>query len=96
MESNGISSVFVVGENRKLGGIVTIDDAVEAVKNKKKLTDILKQDYFTTDEEAYVQDLIPKAIESKYPIAVISENKKLLGIIVRVSVLSGLTHNNGE
>jgi glycine betaine/proline transport system ATP-binding protein len=96
MESNGISSVFVVGENRKLEGIVTIDDAVEAVKNKKKLTDILRQDYFTTEEEAYVQDLIPKAIESKYPIAVINENKKLLGIIVRVSVLSGLTHNNGE
>ena len=96
MESNGISSVFVVGENRKLEGIVTIDDAVEAVKNKKKLTDILRQDYFTTEEEAYVQDLIPKAIESKYPIAVVDDNKKLLGIIVRVSVLSGLTQNNGE
>jgi glycine betaine/proline transport system ATP-binding protein len=96
MESNGISSVFVVGEKRKLEGIVTIDDAVEAVKNKKKLTDILRQDYFTTEEEAYVQDLIPKAIESKYPIAVVDDNKKLLGIIVRVSVLSGLTQNNGE
>jgi len=96
MESNGISSVFVVGEKRKLEGIVTIDDAVEAVKTKKKLSDIIKQDYFTTDEEAYVQDLIPKAIESKYPIAVVDENKKLLGIIVRVSVLSGLTNTAGE
>lgn len=96
METNGISSVFVVGTNRKLEGIVTIDDAVEASKNKKKLTDILKEDYFTTDEETYVQDLIPKAIESKYPIAVVNENKKLLGIIVRVSVLSGLTHNSEE
>ena len=96
MESNGISSVFVVGEKRKLEGIVTIDDAVEAIKNKKKLTDILKQDYYTTDEDSYVQDLIPKAIESKYPIAVVDDNKKLLGIIVRVSVLSGLTQNSGE
>lgn len=96
METNGISSVFVVGENRKLEGIVTIDDAIEAVKDQKKLTDILKQDYFTTDEEAYVQDLLPKAIESKYPIAVINESKKLLGIIVRVSVLSGLTNTAGE
>ena len=96
MESNGISSVFVVGENRRLEGIVTIDDAVEAVKTKKKLFDIIKQDYFTTDEETYVQDLIPKAIESKYPIAVVSENNKLLGIIVRVSVLSGLTQGNND
>ena len=90
MESNGISSVFVVGNQRKLEGIVIIDDAVEAVKKKKKLEDILRQDYFTTDEETYVQELIPKAIESKYPIAVVDKNKKLLGIIVRVSVLSGL------
>ncbi len=96
MESNGISSVFVVGDKRKLEGIVTIDDAVEAVKTKKKLADIIKQDYFTADEEAYVQDLIPKAIESKYPIAVVDENKKLLGIIVRVSVLSGLTNTAVE
>jgi glycine betaine/proline transport system ATP-binding protein len=96
MESNGISSVFVVGEKRKLEGIVTIDDAVEAVKMKKQLLDVIKKDYFTTDQETYVQDLIPKAIESKYPIAVIDENQKLLGIIVRVSVLSGLTQNSGE
>lgn len=95
MESNGISSVFVVDDYRKLEGIVTIDDAVEAVKNKKKLSDILKQDYFTTDPETYIQDLIPKAVETKYPIAVIDHNKKLLGIIVRVSVLSGLIYNGG-
>lgn len=96
MESNGISSVFVVGENRKLEGIVTIDDAIEAVKTKKKLPDIIKQDYFVTDEDAYVEDLLPKAIETKYPIAVIDDNKKLLGIIVRVSVLSGLTSSNND
>ncbi len=96
MESNGISSVFVVGKNRILEGIVTIDDAVEAIKSKKQLKEILKKDYFTTDEDAYVQDLIPKAIESKYPIAVVDNNNKLLGIIVRVSVLSGLTNSNND
>jgi len=37
-----------------------------------------------------VQELIPKAIETKYPIAVVNEDDKLVGVIVRVSVLSGL------
>ena len=96
MESNAISSVFVVGPNRKLEGIVTIDDAVEAVKKKKKFQDVLRHDFFTAGEEDYVQDLIPKAIESKYPIAVTNESKRLLGIIVRVSVLSGLTHEGSD
>lgn len=90
MESNGISSVFVVGDKMKLHGLVTIDDAVAAVKEKRSLADILKQDFYRTDPEVYIQDLIDKAIASKYPIAVVDENEKLLGIIVRVSILSGL------
>ena len=90
METNGISSVFVVDEKRKLQGIITIDDAIKGIKNNKSMLDILKHDYYTTDEETYVQELIPKAIETKYPIAVVNEDNKLVGIIVRVSVLSGL------
>ena len=96
MESNSISSVFVVSENRKLEGIITIDEAIEAVKNKKKLQEVLRQDYFTTNEETYVQDLISMAVETKYPIAVVDENKKLLGVIVRVSVLSSLIQDSSE
>ena len=90
MRSNGISSLFVVGENRKLEGIITIDDTIEAIKNKKPLSEIIKKDYFVASPDDYVQDLIPKAIETNYPIAVIDEEGKFLGIIVRVSVLSGL------
>jgi len=96
METNGISSVYVVGDNRKLQGIITIDEAIEAVKKKKKFQDVLRQDYFTTNEETYVQDLISMAVETKYPIAVVDENKKLLGVIVRVSVLSGLIQESSE
>ena len=71
-------------------GIITIDDTIEAIKNKKPLSEIIKKDYFVASPDDYVQDLIPKAIETKYPIAVIDEEGKFLGIIVRVSVLSGL------
>jgi len=94
MESNSISSVFVVGDNRKLEGIVTIDDAIEAVKKRKTLQEALKQCYFTADEETYVEKLIPMAVDTKYPIAVVNENRKLMGIIMRVSVLSGLIQDN--
>lgn len=88
MESHGISSVFVVDAERKLQGIVTIDDAIRAAKESKTLKDILRNDYYTTDAETYVQDLIPMATDTKFPIAVVDENNRLLGIIVRVSVLS--------
>lgn len=90
MHQSGISSLYVVDSNRKLQGIVTIDDAIEARASGKTLEDILRNDYYTTSADTYINELIPQATETKYPIAVTDENNRLLGIIVRVSVLSGL------
>lgn len=90
MENSGISSVFVVDSNRRLQGLVTIDDAINAVKEQKTLQSIVTHNYFTTGPETFIQDLIPLATESKVPIAVIDEDNKFLGIIARVSVLSAL------
>ncbi len=90
MQENGISSVFVVDRNKKLRGIVNIDDAIHAIKHNQKLLDIIKQDYYTTNADMLVYDLIPIARDARYPIAVVDENEKLLGIIVRTSVLAAL------
>jgi glycine betaine/proline transport system ATP-binding protein len=94
MKLNGISSVFVVDGNRKLQGLVTIDDAIRARKENKHLNEILRHDYFTADPEDTIQDLIPKATESHFPIAVVDSSNKLLGIILRVSVLAGLVSSD--
>jgi glycine betaine/proline transport system ATP-binding protein len=90
MRDNGISSLFILDHHRKLQGIVTIDDAIEAKKQNRPLQDILRHDYETTDQDAYIQDLFHKATVTKYPIAVVDDSNRLLGIIVRVSVLSAL------
>ena len=90
MEESGISSIFVVNQNRQLQGLVTIDNALKALKENKSLKEILIHTYHTTDPETYMQELIPYATETKYPIAVVDENQRLLGIIVRVTVLSKL------
>ncbi|PRX38770.1 glycine betaine/proline transport system ATP-binding protein [Planifilum fimeticola] len=95
MKSNGISSVFVVDGDRKLQGIVTIDDAIQARKENKNLPEILRKDYHTADPEETIQELIPKATESRFPIAVVDGSGKLLGIILRVSVLAGLMSEAG-
>lgn len=90
MEAAGISSLFVVSRNMDLKGIVTVDDTITAIKEKKKLEDILKQDYFSTSPDTYIQELMHEASITKYPIAVVDDQNKLLGIIVRSSILSGL------
>ena len=91
MKKEALSSIFVLGENRTLCGIVTVERAVEAVKNKETgLQQIVQTDIPTTTPETLIQDLIPVAAAAKVPIAVVNEKKKLLGIIVRVTVLAGL------
>ncbi len=94
MRENGISSVFVVDRSRRLQGIVTIDDAIQGIKEKKSLGDIIRKDITIVNEEEYINDLIPKALESSFPLAVVNEDKKLVGYILRVHVLSGLTSDD--
>lgn len=97
MQVNDISSVFVVDKNRKIQGIVAIDDCIESVKNNKSsLKEILKQDYYTTKEDVYIEDLIDKGVKTKYPIVVVDNEERVLGIIVRTSILTGLLTTNGD
>ncbi len=89
MEDAGLSSIFVVDKDKNLKGILTIDAAIKAYKENKWVEDVLESDFHTTDPNTPLSELIGIAAESRYPIAVVEENK-LVGIIVRVSILSGL------
>lgn len=90
MKNGGISSIFVINKERKLLGLVTIDKALEALKENLSIQEILTQNYYTTGPDAYLQELIPMARETTLPIAVLDEDKRFKGIIVRTSVLSAL------
>lgn len=96
MEDNGLSSVFVVDRGRHLKGVVTIDDAIEGIKQKKTLQDVIKNGVIRVGKDEYIQDIIPRALETKYPIAVVNEEDRLEGLILRVHVLSSLISNNQE
>ncbi|NMA91737.1 MAG: glycine betaine/L-proline ABC transporter ATP-binding protein [Firmicutes bacterium] len=101
MKKEALSSIFVIEGDRRLAGIVTVDRAVEAVKNRViDLRQIVETDIPVTAPGTPIQDLLPVAATARVPIAVIDEKKRLLGIIVRVSVLAGLVgggeNNNVE
>ncbi|UFJ40310.1 glycine betaine/L-proline ABC transporter ATP-binding protein [Brevibacillus humidisoli] len=96
MEEKGISSIFVVDKQQNLKGLLTIDDALEAAKNNRWVEEMLIQDFHTTSPDTPLSDLIGIAAQTKYPIAVVDESNKLKGIIVRVSILSGLVLGKEE
>ncbi|KQL37421.1 glycine betaine/L-proline ABC transporter ATP-binding protein [Psychrobacillus sp. FJAT-21963] len=96
MNENGISSAFVADRKRQLQGIVTIDQAIDGIKQKKTLQEVMSTDVKTVRPHEYVQDIIPLVLESKYPLVVTDEDKTIKGIILRVHVLASLISDNVE
>ncbi|MDD4377960.1 MAG: glycine betaine/L-proline ABC transporter ATP-binding protein [Eubacteriales bacterium] len=97
MEASKISSIFVVNKEKVLQGIITIDSAIDALKKgETDINKLLIQDVEKTDPDTPLVDLLPVAVHAKYPIAVVNEQQRLLGIIVRVTVLAGIAGEEVE
>jgi glycine betaine/proline transport system ATP-binding protein len=96
MKEAGISSIFAVGKNRELKGIITADDSLRAIKEGLLLQDIIHMDIDPVRLDTPVSEIIPVIAESKYPIPVINEEKRLKGVIIRGSVLAALGRLSGD
>ncbi|NMA01847.1 MAG: glycine betaine/L-proline ABC transporter ATP-binding protein [Clostridia bacterium] len=91
MQEEGISSIFVVNGNFQVQGVVAAEDAARVAElGEKTLDSIILRDIQTVSPETSVKDIIPLMTDSRFPIAVVDDNSKLLGIIVRGSVMAGL------
>lgn len=90
MKEFGISTIYAVGKNKRIVGLITVELALDAAKTNKTLEDIVIRDCLTIPLETPVSDIIPQIAESQYPIAVTGPDDKMKGIIVRGSVLAGL------
>lgn len=90
MQDNGVSTVYVVDKQNKLLGYVTADDAARAVKQQLTLEGVLTRDIPTVYEETLLEDLFEPMMEAKAPLSVIDEENRLLGIVVRGSIIGAL------
>lgn len=89
MERHGTSSVFVTDNERKLKGVVTIDDAVELQKKgEKDLASVIKDSVYTTSPDTPISDLLATAIETRYPIALIDDEGRFHGAVSRAAIIS--------
>ncbi|NBC27580.1 MAG: betaine/proline/choline family ABC transporter ATP-binding protein [Bacteroidetes bacterium] len=94
MKKKGVSTLYVLDENRRYKGIITIDDATE-LKNKgvKSVEDIIRDDAGTAAPDTPIKHLLPTALSSIYPVAVLNDDRKLLGIVDRASIISEVNLN---
>ena len=90
MRKNAISSVYAVDGQMKLAGILTLLDAMRAKRENLNLSDMIVRDIPTTGVDVSVEEIMPLAAKSAYPLAVIDDEGRLRGIVTKASVLSSL------
>lgn len=90
MKDVGISSVYIVDKKQKLIGAVTAEDASEAIKNGKTIEEIMIRDLQTVSPDTFIADMFEQVANASLPVAVVDEENRLKGIIVRGAVLAAL------
>lgn len=93
MRDIGISTLFVVGKDKSLQGVVTAEQASEAARGGQSLQEAMFTDVPTVSPDVLLNDLFALSGEAKLPIAVVQPDGKLMGAIVRGAVLGALAGN---
>lgn len=89
MKSNRVSSAYVIDNHMKFLGIITIDNALKCRNENGFLSDYIFNEIPTTSSDTLINDILPIAVNTKFPIAVI-DNGELMGIVSKASILSTL------
>ncbi|PKL17441.1 MAG: glycine/betaine ABC transporter ATP-binding protein [Spirochaetae bacterium HGW-Spirochaetae-5] len=92
MKERGISSIFVVDKSKIFKGLVSAENAKQALdRGENDLMNITEEicEYRVLPDTS-LQEIMPIIADSKYPLVVLDEYNKFLGIIVRGSLIAGL------
>ena len=94
------SLVYVVGGGRRLLGVVHDRDVLRLVqKGVKTLDSIIRDDCPLVGPDELLSEILHSAVESEMPLAVVDDQRRLLGIVPRVTLLAALgnvTTDTGE
>ncbi|HDP1307233.1 TPA: glycine betaine/L-proline ABC transporter ATP-binding protein [Enterococcus faecalis] len=89
MRQEEVSMLLAVDKKRQLKGVVRAEKALEARKNRTSLVECVDPEIQTIDKDMLVNDIFPLIYDAQTPLAV-TDNGKLLGVVIRGSVLEAL------
>jgi len=94
MRSRGISNLYVVDKSMHLLGVITAEDAAEAIKTGQSLEEVMLKDVPTLSPDTVINEIFDTISNTKVPISIIDDSGRLKGIVVRGAVLAALSGNN--
>ncbi len=91
MQKERLSQLFVLNRRHEVLGLVSAEDASEAVKRgEKDLENCMKKDFTSVHPDTPATDLITLMSGLPYPLPVISQEGRLKGVIIRGALLAAL------
>ncbi len=97
MRHSSIANLFVLDRRHRLVGMINGSDTVSLLRRETKDFDsIIIRDITTVTPETPVSEIIPIMANLPYPLAVIDQDKRLKGVIVRGLLLEALTNGDSD
>ncbi|WP_038025539.1 quaternary amine ABC transporter ATP-binding protein [Tetragenococcus muriaticus] len=96
MRKEEVSMLLAVDRKRHLKGSLTAEEALDARKNEKTLKDVLDKNVRKIQRDTLVTDIFDMIYNSPAPLAVVDEDDRVLGVVVRGSVIGAMTDKNTD
>ncbi|MNI77720.1 Glycine betaine transport ATP-binding protein OpuAA [compost metagenome] len=93
MRDSGVSSLYVADKEMKLQGVVTAEDAAQALKGNQSIIEVMRREIPRVSPDTLLNDLFELMSGTHLPVAVVDEADKLKGIVIKGAVLSALAGN---
>ncbi len=91
MREHSIDSIYITDRDRRLVGLIEADAASRALEQGlEKVTDAMTQDFRTVSPGEPLHNLFAMFHERSFPIAVVDDARRLLGVVVKGAVLDEL------
>ncbi|APH05091.1 quaternary amine ABC transporter ATP-binding protein [Bacillus weihaiensis] len=94
MQDNGISSVYIVNKQKKLTGVVSAQEAKRAIEENRSLEDVVEKNVTIVSPETLLIDLFEDVSTSTTPVAVVDDQNRLKGIVIKGAVIGALAGNS--
>ena len=94
MRNAGLSTIFVVDEERRLAGLAGVDALADlAERGAPDLVPAVGPVTRCAEPRTFLRDILPLFVDSTVPVAVRDERGKLAGVITRGVLIAGLSVN---
>ncbi|KMY82354.1 glycine/betaine ABC transporter ATP-binding protein [Leuconostoc mesenteroides subsp. dextranicum] len=95
MTAEEVSGLVAVHRHRQLEGYLSSEEAVRARREKLPLADVLTE-MPKIKPDTLIMDIMPIIYDAQTPVAVVDDDNRLKGVVIRGAVLKALADTEGE